>query len=482
MKTKTTILSLMFLFSGYLVSAQEARVQPGTSIKVESGTTLDISGGNLVIESDASGDASLIDYGSVTYSGGGEASVERYLTEGQWHLISSPVSNAVSGMFLNDFLQRFSEGSNDWSFISSTTLPLSIMQGFALWTVDAAPTTEVFEGTTNTGVQIRTFTQNDDGWNLLGNPYPSAIDWDVVALPSQLNGAFWLWDPTIGSFGDYRFYITGGGIANTTSQFIPSGQGFFVRAVAGAGNLKLVNEDRTHSTQDFYKSSGDEPMLILKGNGNNISSHTAIRFIENATQDVDRLYDVYKLFSDSPEIPNLWSKSCHEELVLNTLPSITGNEKVLVWFRAGLPGTYSVTAQELETIDPSVPVYLEDKETGIIQDLRQNPVYTFNHSPLKDREFIVWFTEVLGLDDLTFNQDILVYSSGSELHVNFSEDFAGKPGFDVRIMVYDLSGRLIEQRQTSLMNNTLTLPASSSFYIVKVVAGEATVNRKIFIH
>ncbi|MBN1339820.1 MAG: hypothetical protein JXA03_10885 [Bacteroidales bacterium] len=75
-------------------------------------------------------------------------------------------------------------------------------------------------------------------------------------------------------------------------------------------------------------------MLILKGNGNNISSHTAIRFIENATQEVDRLYDVYKLFSDSPEIPNLYSGSDSEELALNTLPSITGNEKVPVWFRA----------------------------------------------------------------------------------------------------------------------------------------------------
>ena len=60
---------MMFVFISYLVFAQGTRIEPNTSIKVESGTNLDISGGNLILESDVTGDASLIDLGSVTYNG-----------------------------------------------------------------------------------------------------------------------------------------------------------------------------------------------------------------------------------------------------------------------------------------------------------------------------------------------------------------------------------------------------------------------------
>ncbi len=57
---------MILALSAYLVSAQETRVEANTCIKIESGTTLDVSsGGNLILKSDATGDASLIDLGSV---------------------------------------------------------------------------------------------------------------------------------------------------------------------------------------------------------------------------------------------------------------------------------------------------------------------------------------------------------------------------------------------------------------------------------
>jgi hypothetical protein len=128
MKNKLFVL-MVLMFSIYVVSAQEMRVLPGTCVTVESGTTLDISAGNLVLKSDLTGDASLIDPGSVIYSGGGTAKVERYLTNGKWHLISSPVVGAVSGMFLADYLQYHTESTNAYSEIIPTNIPLNTMQG-----------------------------------------------------------------------------------------------------------------------------------------------------------------------------------------------------------------------------------------------------------------------------------------------------------------------------------------------------------------
>ncbi len=476
MKGKLTIL-LITAFSACYVSAQEMRVEPGTAIKVETGTTLDISGSGLVLESDASGDASLLDFGSVTYSGGGEAKVQRYLTEGKWHLVSSPVSNAVSGMFLGDYLQSHAENDNGWDDIIPDNYNLGIMQGYALWSVEAAATTEVFSGTTNTGNQSKAFTQSGLGWNLVGNPYPSAIDWDAVAIPAELNGAIWLFDPTIGSNGDYRYYINGGGAANTTSQYIPSGQGFFVRATGGSGTLSFGNDERVHVGQAFYKSA-DNQMLVLKVTGNAITTQTAIRFNENATQEVDRLYDVYRIVSDSPEVPMLYTKAEGENMAINTLPAIEGNDTVPMWFRSGTSGEYTIKATEIGTFDSGTPIYLEDLQTGTLQNLRENPEYTFNYKTGSDKSFLVWFTEP---QNSKTESDIKIFAYGNVLNVNFPSSQSANANFKARIMVFDINGKTVLQTKTTEIRNRIPLPGSNRIFIVKVISDGETANGKVFI-
>jgi len=77
-KHKALLLIVMFVAAGSLLTSQGLKVEPGTCIKMEIGTTLDIFGsGDLFLESDATGNASLIDLRSISYTGGGEANVER---------------------------------------------------------------------------------------------------------------------------------------------------------------------------------------------------------------------------------------------------------------------------------------------------------------------------------------------------------------------------------------------------------------------
>ena len=73
------------------------------------------------------------------------------------------------------------------------------------------------------------------GWNMLGNPYPCAIDWEQMNK-ANMEMVFWLWDGT-----GYQFYQVGGtkGGSNAganISQNIPSGQGFFIRAASTSGS------------------------------------------------------------------------------------------------------------------------------------------------------------------------------------------------------------------------------------------------------
>jgi len=477
MNYKPLFLILFLAFSGSLLFAQGTIINANTHVTIAAGTTLDLSLSDLVLKSDATGDASLIDNGSITYSGGGMAIVERYLTQGKWHLISSPISDATTGMFIDDYLQNHAENTNGWSDISQSNTNLGVMQGFALWTIDASPTTEFFHGSTNTGLQNRAFTQNNLGWNIMGNPYPSAIDWDAVTIPPELNGAIWLFDPTIGANGDYRYYINGGGAANTASQYIPSGQGFFVRATGGAGTLSLDNSDRVHNGQAFYKSEQSE-LLVLKVNGNNISTQTAIRFNEQATQQVDRLFDVYRIISDSPEVPMLFTKAETQNMAINTLPSIEGNDIVPMWFRAGTSGEYSIKASEIETFDSQTPIYIEDLETGTIQNLREMPDYSFNYKSGNDRGFLIYFIEP-GTSNRT--SEINIFANASILHVNFPTSEMANPDFNAQIMVFDITGRLILQQRTTQINNLIPLKGSNIIYMVNVNSADEVANAKVFV-
>lgn len=483
MKTITVLLITMLVVTGSFLSAQELKVETGTCIKVETGTTLDISGGgNLLLGSDATGDASLIDFGSVSYTGGGEAKVERYLTNGKWHLISAPMSNAVSGMFLNDYLEIHDEVSNGWTDVTSTTYGLIPAKGYALWTVDANPTTETFAGTTNTGNQSYSFTQSGQGYNLVGNPYPSALDWDAVTIPGELSGAIWLFDPTVGSNGDYKYYISEGGGSNTTTRYIPSGQGFFVRATGGTGTLAIDNSDRTHGGQNFYKAATQSnQMLVLKATGNNITTQTAIRFIPEATPNVDRLFDVNKIISNSTDVPNVYTKCDGDKMAINTLPSIAGNETVPVYFEAGMDGTYSFTATELESIPAEVPVFLEDVSLNYLQDLRKNPEYSFTYTSGVEKEFKIHFKDVTGLDEFTTKAPAFqCFISNGRLSVNYlgSSPFEGP----ATISVYSFTGQRILTNKTGNPQTEISFFAPAAIYIVHIQYKQAIYSNKVFNH
>jgi len=469
MKSKLLIL-LLFVISNLQLSAQGVLVLSGTNIEVAAGTTLRIETGDLTIKSDETGDASLIDFGTVAFTSG-ETKVERYLTNGTWHLISAPVAGIVAGQFPGDFLQRHTESTNLWTDINSLTYELVVAKGYALWSMETEPSTEVFAGTTNTGSQQFTFTKSGLGYNLVGNPYPSAIDWDMVTIPANLYGHFQLWNPTV---GDYVYYIKGGGDANTTSKYIPSGQGFFVQAT-GSGTLDFGNTVRSHGTQLFYKDETDQCMLVLKVTGNELTTQTAIRFIEGATPQIDRLYDVQKIISGTPEIPNLYSYAENQKMAINTLPSFKDHETIPLAFDAGMDGIYTIQASELASIPEDVPVFLEDTKSNYLQDLRINPSYSFDYTLGVVREFKIHFKDVTGIESPeTLN--ILCWLSDNILHVNFDDDDFGKAA----ISVYSITGQQILSRQTSLANNNIAFNGSQSVYLVYITTNEGNYSTKVF--
>jgi hypothetical protein len=404
--------------------------------------------------------ASLLDNGNLTVSG--TATVNRNYTGGEWHLISSPISNATANMFLDLYLQKHTESSNVYTDITLPTTPLNVMQGYALWN-DLAGTAS-FVGALNTGNigASNNLTRNGQGWNLAGNPYPSPIDWDAAlgwtkinvdnATYRHVNSAIW------------ASYVGGVG-ANGGSRYIPSCQGFFVGVTSGftIGTLNMTNAVRTHSTSTFFKDEVSD-ILRLEVTGNGYTDETVIRFLDVATSDFDGQWDAHKLFGIVSEAPAIYSVD-NGMMAINSLPS---TNTVPVGIKAGVPGEFTITATETSEFGD---VNLEDLLTGAITDLKNN-FYTFNYDMSFDNRFIVHFTP-LAVGENPVNL-INIYSSQKDVYVSVPANTKGD------IVVYNLMGQEVARSIIQGVNNKITLN-KSAYYVVKVVSNEDVVTKKVFV-
>jgi hypothetical protein len=84
---------------------------------------------------------------------------------------------------------------------------------------------------------------SEDGWNLLGNPFPQALDWDAVTIGGSLDAAVYAYDPAYLG-GSYRTYS--GGVGSLTDGILAMGQGFWAHATGGDATLAAPPASRAN--------------------------------------------------------------------------------------------------------------------------------------------------------------------------------------------------------------------------------------------
>lgn len=415
------------------------------TLSVETGAT-------LTIASTASATGTLINSLSLC----GEVNVERYFTGGGWHLVSSPVSGAVSGVFPGMYLQSFTENNSTWIDVTSATLPMNVMEGYAVYSTLGTHNTVTFTGTPNFGSQSRAFTKIDLGWNMMGNPYTASIDWEAVTIPATMSNEVHYIEA---STGNNLSYVKGTG--GTGSRYIPPMQGFFVKASAG-GTFSLNNNVRTHSgSGTFYKNSNPN-LVILQATNGQFTDQAWVHFNEDAGVEHDGTYDAYKRISTSNlQLPQLYSISPGGEMLsINGMPE---TESVKLGFTAVSSGEFTIGAAQLME---SKSAMLEDLKTGIITDLSKES-YTFGYKAGDAPErFVLHF-------NLELAGNTAIYTSGEYIHINSASDADGT------VQVYDLTGRLMAETQLT-GNATSMLSPGTGVWLVKVIQGTDVNTKKVY--
>jgi len=355
----------------------------------------------LTLTSNASGTARIAEItgGSIT----GNVTMQRYIDAGatDWRFFSSAINNTALSEFNDDFTTSGFTGSdfpdwptaaNPWPSIyfydesqagsqdngfnpaTNITNTLTNGEGIWVWCGDTSTGTQPFTidvaGTVNTGsINLPVSYTNsgnptEDGWSMVGNPYPSTIDWDSPGITkSGINNAIYIWNPDLQQFASY---VSGIG-TNGGSRYIASTQGFWVQGTSAGPSIQVTEASKSAVDASFLKTNTTTPLFFTTTN-NFGSDEMAINFNDNASIDFDPMFDAGKLSSVNTNLPYVCSVLADgTDLSVNQLPEeeTTIPVKVLT----GASGIHTLTIDNVDQLMELNCLYLEDLFTGITYDL-----------------------------------------------------------------------------------------------------------------
>lgn len=385
--------------------------------------TLEISGyilaqkGNLNINDELTLISDAFQTALIDGSGNGEIigaiKMQRYLdnTLG-YKYFSSPFNSSTVGDFTSfvdltaTFPQVYSydennESTNDedisgWIPYTDAGNGLLTLEGYAFNFGNGGGAALVeLNGTVNNGSFTKSLSNNNGkfthGFNLVGNPYPSPINWDASGwTKTNVDDAIYFFSATDQYTGTYSSYVNGISSSGITSPgIIPSMQGFFVHVNDGndpttvtSGSLGISNAVRINDFfQPFYKKSKTPKSLIriiANINGNNSNDAMVIYFDSFAKSEFEKDKDALKLMNIDQDVPNLSSLSKeNKKLSINALPESAKNstERIPLVVKNDIDGELNIQLKDIENLSSNFNVYLIDDVNHTGQNLSQKPKY-----------------------------------------------------------------------------------------------------------
>ncbi|MFD2720790.1 DUF4394 domain-containing protein [Hymenobacter monticola] len=262
---------------------------------------------------------------------------------------------------------------------NNTSDPIAVATGY---TVNIAASALVdFTGTLNTGTYPRTGLargpQATAGWQFLGNPYPSAINYDVVRTNSTgIENALYVFKSNGQYTGSYTSYVNGQS-TNTGTNVLPVAQGFFVRVAAGqTGTVNFTNSSRltTYDNTLFQRTTADtRPRLTLSLGTASLRAQTVTYFEAGATAAFDAAFDAHYLPATNGLTLAIETPT-GEHLSISGQPALTGADVVLpLQLAVATAGTYTLAVDDLDNLPAGYHAYLRDALAGTYTDLGTTP-------------------------------------------------------------------------------------------------------------
>ena len=216
----------------------------------------------------------------------------------------------------------------------------------------------------------------DDGWNLIGNPYPATLDWNSLQLTnsSVILGSYTVLNPASNT------YETWNGLTGSAGQFISSGQAFWVKSTSASANLSLTesNKATSQSGGNRFKSGSLTNHLMITLSGIGFSNKAFIHQNTTGAYGPDN-YDAVKFGYDYFQIAT-FEPGTNRKLDINNLPIYGAKIIDTIEVEVNLPAlasNYQLSFDDVNSFNSTLKVYLQDKLLNTIQDLSTANTYSF---------------------------------------------------------------------------------------------------------
>ena len=323
-------------------------------------------------------------------------------------------------------------------------------------------------------------TKWDDNFNLIGNPYPSAISADLFLIENQdklagplsfwlntyglstqhLNPFFGIYDQNYNSNSFLNYNLTGSSAGpNTFNGYIAPSQGFFVTMVDGNSNatdhVVINNQMRSkdYSNQFVYRSQHPESRiwLDLVSSNQKLEKRILIGYVAGATNQAERLYDGVEAKSLSNDIYSMPTNS-NESLVIQgrQLP-FSVSDIVSLGLNFQTPGNYTISLAYLEgqIEEVEIPIYLEDRLLNFVHNLKEAP-YNFSSvsGRFEDRFILKYQNTTLSTPNINSQHQVIVHGTHQVTIQTSNQNI-------VKVDVYNVLGQKLDTYTTN--SETVTL-------------------------
>jgi hypothetical protein len=431
----------------------------------------------------------FIDSAGTAYGTGGKIKMSMTLAAKKFTYIASPFSVLESNPLpINkaNFMYSYSESAADcWA---DTSMHTQTSAGWASSGLAAATGNGVayyshsggnyqFSGQTKTGDVSTAITKTThatfsltkpspgtvagtayDGWNLLGNPYPSPIGaYEFLTANNTLSAVYYWVASGSNKFdgddsdGDYAVTNLAGSSPSGTSGNIAAFQGFFVKA----GSNTTVNFKNSMRNVNSYvlqkKSAPQDDIRRFRVQVRNVATldannETLIAFAPEASDTLDFAWDAYKRKGNDRIA--LFTLLGRDEMGIQSFGALTQDKTVALGLNVGVDGTYRFDINEYSLL-PGTYVVLEDREKGTLTDMPINGSYTFEAKRgVYLNRFVLYFHKgsSLAAEDVDNLSQYRIFSTGDAIRIE-PTSINQKP---VRVQLLTLDGRILHSEESTI--------------------------------
>jgi hypothetical protein len=449
-----------------------------------------------------------------------------------YRMLSSPVSGAIYGDLLEELWTQGAEGSdqagsipniytygNGWNaitdlatdnYITGSGILVYVYADTDLDGTDDLPVTLTVDGTQNTSPVTIAINQHSD-WNLLGNPYGYSLSIQQLAADNAGHGAAYIWDNTTNAYKTHNG-ITG----DIADGLIAPFQGFWSRADAGAASYYTFSQNSISpgTGTNYRTTTNDTPgSAIFSFHVGDYTNSVFLSFSPDGHINLDNADASRLLPMSSMEHLTSMIHESGKSLSINNLPLELSNDisfPMDVMMLSPTDNGYETQAEQVNltwdiiNLPAGISLELMNNITGQNINLTGYPSANINlpskggfstpedfmatYPVVGDAQFTLSVNSTLaGQEDVDILPEQLVLHNAypnpfnPSTLIRFDLLDAGMVSLDI----FDLTGK-----QVSSLINEYMIPGShqiswnpgnlsSGVYIVKLSAGNTSLNQKI---